>query len=62
MLDKRKIHFERLAEEIEKRRENAGDSEPSLHSEKPRVVDNAMFFSRIHQMRQKGGAGNVPLC
>lgn len=61
MLDKRKIHFERLAKEIGNQRENP-DSAEAAPSVKPRMVDNSAFFARIHQMQQKGGAGNVPLC
>lgn len=60
MFKKRSERLTRLSEEIAKRRGDIAEVEPS--SEKPRRVDNSALFARIHQMRQKGGAGNVPLC
>ncbi len=60
MFKKRAKRLTRIAEEIEKRRSGEGTAEAM--SQKPRRVQNATFFSRIHEMQQKGGAGNVPLC
>lgn len=60
MFKKRSERLTRLAEEIDKRRGETPDYEPS--SEKPRRVNNTALFLRIHEMQRKGGAGNVPLC
>jgi hypothetical protein len=60
MLDKRKEHFKRMAEEIERKREGQGDDEFSFG--KANRVDNTTLFLRIREMQKKGGTGNVPLC
>jgi hypothetical protein len=60
MLEKRKEHFDRLAEEIDRHREEAG--ERIEREEKPRRVDPTTLFLRMREMQQKGGATSVPLC
>ena len=61
MLRKRKEHFERLAQEIERQREEAGQER--VERELPaRRVDNATLFLRMREMQKKGGATSVPLC
>jgi hypothetical protein len=59
MFKKRHCRLTRLAEEIEERRSGDGGRARSEHSPTPRRVSDNAFFSRIAEMRAKGGAGEI---
>jgi hypothetical protein len=59
MFKKRHQRLKRMAEEIEKLRDG-DDARGTSESKAPKRVSNDAFFSKIEQMRSKGGLGITP--